>query len=132
MVINPQDMCSIFNLSDTTVRCWLLRAVSESPAWRRDTKILGLGQAHVFGNLIQNLPARAARKKFEKIACLRAVVQKTYCRGKLCYGSTWCDAPRTHNAPRQTKYQCKTQSELRKATARATSLAEARIGHCCG
>ena len=38
----------------------------------------GLGQVHVFENLIENLPARAARKNFQRFACLRAVSEKIY------------------------------------------------------
>ena len=37
-----------------------------------------LGQVHVFENLIENLPARAARKNFQRFACLRAVSEKIY------------------------------------------------------
>ena len=37
-----------------------------------------LGQAHVFENLIENLPARAARKKIQRFACLRAASEKIY------------------------------------------------------
>ena len=96
-----------------------------------------LGQAHVFEILIENLPARAARKNFQRFACLRAASEKIYeCVRSAHTRDTLGQKRQRHaeNAAREAEEEAASvraeaaaaQSQLRKATAYATSLSAAR------